>query len=866
MNTPSSPTPRVVSAPRRRLRITFCILGLFVLLLLTGTGIWAYRSRPVEYRPDEQNSEITSNLSADIPAHAPKPLFNDVTSSAGLASFRAYIGERTSQLPEDMGSGLAWGDFDNDQDEDLLLVSAGGSLRLPEEQLAPSELYENLGNGSFRKVSSFPVLKIRGMGAAWGDYDHDGFLDLAISGYNKLVLLHNENGNGQFTAEKSFAEQAGFWAGVSWSDFDRDGLLDLYVCGYVQFLPDENASAKVSEQLGTAVPYTLNPASYKAGLNMLLKNLGQRQFKDVAPEMGVSNPDGRSLSALWHDFDDDGWADLYVANDISDNVLYRNVAGKFQDISHPAYVADYRSAMGLAAGDFDRDGDDDLFVTHWVAQENALYENQWANFNAASTNKPANKPFALRFMDIADLKGLGQMSLPFVGWGTEFVDLDSDGWLDLLVANGNTLEEPGSVPRKLKRQEAFFLWNDRATRYYNVGSASRTLSEPHNTRGLACADFDRDGDLDFAMTQLDGGVQLIRNDIPQGNWVQLRLRHKNLNGSLGFADGARVIARAGEITFRRTVSTASYLSQSSRLVHIGLGPATKLDRVEVRWPDGQTQVFEGLAAKNSWVLTQGEPLPVSQSPAQNVAAIVGAENKPGSSDKKNVLLFWDKQRAAMNAMKLETNYSKAILFFREALQLNPDHEDSRYYLATCLAATGEAAGALRELEELGRLSPSSHRAFKQLGRLRAAFAKTPDDLALAEQAVLKAYSLNPEETGALLLAGEISLLRGDHQLAAERLAAACKTNPRATGGFFLQAYIAWAKGEHARATELLKQARETLGPDWQPKGTTAEGDTLRKQHTEKSPLTPFWETWDGKAEPDRAFVSLKRRLSSGTSL
>jgi hypothetical protein len=209
---------------------------------------------------------------------------------------------------------------------------------------------------------------------------------------------------------------------------------------------------------------------------------------------------------VWHDFDQDGWLDLYVANDVSDNVLYRNVGGRFEDISHPAWVADYRSAMGMATGDFDRDGDDDLFVSHWVAQENAFYENLLVNRNARpqAPSQPGNatqRPPVV-FIDVADQKGLGQISLPFVGWGTEFVDLDQDGWLDLLVANGNTLELEGSSPRQLKPQEMFLFWNQKGQCFHNLAQLSPALREQRSSRGLACADYDRDGDADCAIADL----------------------------------------------------------------------------------------------------------------------------------------------------------------------------------------------------------------------------------------------------------------------------------------------------------------------------------------------------------------------------
>lgn len=370
-------------------------MAALVFAVLTGGLVgWVIylKSRPAQYRPDEQNEDITSALARDLPTEAPRPKLTDVTREAGLAGFRNFTGDRTSQLPEDMGPGLAWGDFNNDGLDDLLLVSAGGPMNAPTNQLTPCKLFENLGHGTFREVTNFPELRIHGMGAAWGDYNGDGFLDLAITGFDTLVLLHNDGGSGEFTRDPRLPDRKGFWSSPAWGDFDNDRRLDLHVCNYVQYIADDGVRGKISQQIGTAVPYTLNPSSYPGGLNALFHQRADGTFTDVAAELKVQNPEGRSLGGVWHDFDQDGWLDLYIANDVSDNVLYHNAGGRFEDISHPAWVADYRSAMGLAVGDFDRDGDDDMHVTHWVAQENALYENLLVNRNAirSTTNSPAS--------------------------------------------------------------------------------------------------------------------------------------------------------------------------------------------------------------------------------------------------------------------------------------------------------------------------------------------------------------------------------------------------------------------------------------------------------------------------------------------
>ncbi|MSU61078.1 MAG: tetratricopeptide repeat protein [Pedosphaera sp.] len=900
-----------LSPRRRRLRLTMAALSVVAVLSSSLGALIYFTSRPAQYRPDEQSADITSDLARNLPPETPKPRFTDVTRAAGLGEFRNFTGVRTGEMPEDIAPGLAWGDFDNDGDDDLFLVSAGGALNVPENQLQPCALFENLGDGTFRRVATFPDTRIHGNGAAWADYDGDGFLDLVVSGFNALLLFHNEAAEGggrKFVCDLRFLNPPGFWTGVSWGDFDNDRAPDLYVCGYIDYVVTAEDRQKTSTQIGSMVPFTLNPASFKGGTNLLLHNNRDGTFTDVASALKVTNPEGRSLGALWHDFDEDGWLDLYVANDISDNVFFHNTGGKFEDISHPALVADYRSAMGLAVGDYNRDGDDDLFVSHWVAQENALYDNTWADFNyprvAADVRRLTNEvrnatsgtrneqslvtsaatnKYPLRFMDIADQKGLGQIALPYVGWGTEFVDFDGDGWLDLVVANGSTLEEDGLPPKKLKPQDTLLFWNRRAEYFHNIAPLHAGLSEKHVSRGLAVADFDNDGDMDFIIADLGEGVRLFRNDMQTGHWLKIRLRSRNhLGKPVGFGDGSKVIAHFGGVALRRSVTGVSYLSQSSRTLHFGLGAATKVDRLEVRWHAGGTNFFESLDADASYDITEGEGAPRKLAPARGVHAASShsssstaefAITPPESStpklpegrapnDKQRTLDFWSKQRAAMNAMKVEKDNAKAIPLFREALALNPAHEDSLYYLASCLAGQGDTDGALAQLAELKRLNSQSQRGFAQWGTLRALSATSSADLQAAEESLAHAHAINPEETGALLVLGEVALLRGGTKLADERLAAACRTNPKAVGGFFVRGYLAWKRGDDTGAKKFLEDTRAALGKEWQPKGATSEGDVKQKQHVEKTPLTQFWEGWDGTAEPGLAFVKLDRHLQS----
>ncbi|HTL18063.1 MAG TPA: FG-GAP-like repeat-containing protein [Patescibacteria group bacterium] len=873
----ASPT---LSPRRRRLRWTGRSLAAVTILGIGFGFLLQWKSQPKRYRPDEREPEITSKLSRSLPNGAPMPRFRDVTSEAGLAGFRTFIGNRTSQLPEDMGAGVAWGDFNNDGYDDVFLVSVGGPLNAPEDKLAPCELYENLGDGTFRKVVEFPELRIHGMSAAWADYDGDGYLDLVVTGYNTLLLFHNEGGTGKFVRDSKFPNLPGFWSSATWGDYDNDRRPDLYVCGYVQYTSTEAERTRMSAQIGTAVPYTLNPSSYAPALNRMFHNNGDGTFTDVSEQLHVTDPNGRSLGALWHDFDDDGWLDLYVANDVSDNVLYHNLGGSFEDISDQACVKDYRSAMGLAAGDYDRDGDDDLFIGHWVGQENALFDNLWADGHRYRPQPGAGgasvKTGRLMFTDVADMVGVGQIALQYVSWGTEFVDLDGDGWLDLVVVNGSTLEQEGPFPRKLKPEEAFVFWNDHRRFFHNLAPLNNSLKQPHVSRGMGIADFNNDGAMDILISFLGEGVQLLRNDMQTGHWLKARLHSRLNNGApLGFGDGAKVIAHIGDVGLRRTVSSASYLSQSSREVHFGLGEAQRVNSLEVRWLGGQTNFYDNLQANTTWELTEGDPAPKrftahpqhcstwsNQVAANNLEPTRSGVAQDSASQKERVLEFWRTLRAAMNAMKIEKDNAKAISLFRAALVLDPEHEDARYYLGQCLAAEGDAEGALTQFEELTRINPHSHRGFQQWGVVRACNSRSDGDLAAAEKSLERAHSLNPEETGALLVLGEVSLMRGDLSKAEERLRAVCQTNAKGVGAFFLRGYVAWQSGEKSQAQTLLENARAALGKDWQPKGTTAEGDVKRKQHVEASPLISYWEHWDGTTEPDNVFGELAAFLKS----
>ncbi|MHC5114984.1 MAG: FG-GAP-like repeat-containing protein, partial [Planctomycetota bacterium] len=686
---------RPLGRRRRRLRRTVQIL---VALSIGGACVGAivyWVSRPAQYRPGEDLPEITRTLARNLPEGAPAPRLVDVTAEAGLEGFRCFAGARSSQLPEDMGPGAAWGDFDNDGDPDLFLASNGGSIEADPATWAPCALYENRGDGTFERVDAFEELRLLGMGAAWGDADGDGWLDLVVAGYDRLILLRNDRG--RLARDETFPTPPGFWTGVAWGDVDNDRDLDLYVCGYVQYVRSDADRARASRQFGTVVPYTLNPSSYEPERNLLLRNDGTGTFEEVAEELGVANEGGRSLGALWHDFDEDGWLDLYVANDVSDNAFYHNRAGQLVDVSHPAWVADYRGAMGLAVADYDRDGDEDIFITHWVAQENALYDSllvEMRKMELDATDAPAAP---LRFVDSASAKGLGQIAVQRIGWGAEFADFDGDGWPDLVVANGSTFETEGEV-KKLVPQNSFLFWNREGAYFHDLSGACAAFSTPRVSRGLALADYDLDGDQDVLFVHRDGGVQLLRNDMQTGNWITLRLRSQGQDGRpTGFGDGATIVASVGDAVLRRAVVSASYLSQSSRTIHLGLGGASSVDQLEVRWVGGEREVFRDLAANSAWEVTEGDPVPRLVRSADRDAA---PDPRASKTDRERVVEFWSKHRAAMRAVKVDDDPAAAVPLFREALALDPNHLDARYYLGNCLAVLGDTDAAIAEFERL----------------------------------------------------------------------------------------------------------------------------------------------------------------------
>jgi enediyne biosynthesis protein E4 len=575
-------------------------------LLLGAVLILVARPTAEPYVPGGKIEGITNVLDRGATAFDTGVRFVEVTEQAGI-DFIHFYGHRSVQLPEDMGSGVAWGDYNNDGFIDLYICNMAGPLTMSEEQMqsspAFSRLYRNNGDGTFTDVTGETGSGVRGWGmaAAWADFDGDGDLDLLVTRYGTNVLLRNDDGIFTDVSQTSgIASLPGFWAGASWADYDGDGYLDLYICGYVQYRYNPLDEGKASLQYQASIPFTLNPSSYAPERNLLYRNNRNGTFTELAQEAGVDNPTGRSLVAAWCDFDDDGWPDLYVANDISDNVMYRNLGdGTFQDVSHSAWVADYRGAMGLAVADWDGDTDQDIFVSHWIAQENAFYSNLLYVFGDTS-----KKGTNIRFMDVADQVGLGQIGLDFIGWGTFFFDYDNDGLPDLFLANGSTFQQAEDQRLLVGMQDQLFLNRGEEEGFFEIGQVSGDFfSQSHVGRGAAFADYDNDGDLDMVVLNHGGRVVLLRNEGGnEQNWLRIRLRGAGGN-TAGIGARIEVIVR-GDKQVQIVGAQPSYLSQNMIDAHFGLGRETLAEKIRVVFPGGKESLLENVPANQVLTVTE----------------------------------------------------------------------------------------------------------------------------------------------------------------------------------------------------------------------------------------------------------------------
>ncbi len=522
--------------------------------------------------------------------------FVDVAKSAGLR-FRHYSGASPEKyVIETMGSGAAFFDYDNDGWLDIYLVNGGAVPGHPAPGPVHNALYHNLRNGTFEDVTlkaGVPGNGHYGMGVAAADYDGDGFTDLYVTAFRRNALYRNR-GDGTFTDE---TERAGV-AGGAWSssaaflDFDRDGDLDLFVARYVDF--DFSRNITCGDRARRIRAYC-HPDVYDGLTDLLYRNNGDGTFADVSQASGIAGHVGKGLGVVAADFDSDGWIDIYVANDSVPSFLFRNRGDStFEEVGVRTGVAfddGGRPQAGMGTAAGDFDGDGRLDLIKTNLDRE--YNNLYRNGGSL-------------FLDVAYQAGFAAPSLPMVGWGTEFFDYDNDRDLDVLVVNGHVVDNVRLLRPESRYPQPKLLLENLGGRFREVAAQhGRALTQPHVSRGAAFGDFDNDGDVDVLVLNLGGAPELLRNDAGNRNaWISLALEGvKSPRGAIGAT--VRVTA-AGRTVLRYRAGGGSYLSASDPRIHVGLGTAEKADKIQIQWPSGATEVLENVAAGSFYRVREGK--------------------------------------------------------------------------------------------------------------------------------------------------------------------------------------------------------------------------------------------------------------------
>ena len=520
----------------------------------------------------------------------------EVTNAAGL-QFRHNSGAHGGKLlPETLGSGCAFIDYDADGWQDLLFVN-GMDWPGHKTQRSTLRLYRNNRNGTFSDVTRAAGLDVElyGMGVAVGDFNNDGFPDVFISCVGQNRLFRN-TGKGTFvdaTKASGLDGRMAFSTSAMWVDFDRDGLLDLFVCNYVKWTAEHDVFCSLD---GKQKSYC-TPEAYRGETCWLFRNRGNGTFEDVTATCGIFDSSSKSLGVALLDDDHDGWPDIFVANDTQPNKLYRNQRnGRFKDVALQAGVAlsddgKARAGMGVDAADFDNSGRTGLAVTNFDNEMIGLY-------------RPQDQGL---YQDVARRAGIGAPSLNRLGFGCVFADLDLDGRIDLVVANGHIDETVRNIRGNVGYAQPPLLFLNQGNAAFRevAGQAGSGFAQARVGRGLAAGDFDRDGDVDLLMTTNNGPAVLFRNDQKTGN-RSLRFR---LTGTTSNRDaiGATVrIFHDGTSQSRMVRSGSSYLSQSELPVTFGVGKRDRVDRVVLTWPNGRTEEFKDVAAGKAYDCVEGK--------------------------------------------------------------------------------------------------------------------------------------------------------------------------------------------------------------------------------------------------------------------
>ncbi len=532
--------------------------------------------------------------------------FVEVAARAGLTEPFVYGGiDHKRYIIETNGCGVAFLDYDNDGWMDILLLN-GTRLEGFAKGKAPTlKLYHNNRNGTFSDVTSGSGLARTGWASAVtvGDYDNDGNDDLFITYWGQNALYHND-GRGKFsdvTAKAGLATKGTRWgSGCAFVDYDRDGRLDLFVANYLIFDPASVPEpGKGPNCLWKGVPVNCGPKGLPTDTNLLYHNNGDGTFKDVSQASGIAKAQNRyAMTTLVTDYDNDGWPDLYVACDSTASILYRNNGdGTFKDVAIEAGAAynedgQPQAGMGVASGDYNGDGFTDIFKTHFADDLPAMYRNSGRGF----------------FEDASRAAGFEHTR--YIQWGTGLVDLNNDGWPDVFTVTGNVYPEVEQVFKEYPHRSPRLIYRNLGNgRFKEVtaecGPGAREL---HSSRGCAFGDYDNDGDIDVLIMNMNEPPSLLRNDYngsPRGanHWLTLKLIGTKSNRS---AIGARVRLKAGARQQTQEVSSqSSYYSHNDPRLHFGLGESVRAEQVEIRWPNGQTEIIKDIAANQIVTIKEG---------------------------------------------------------------------------------------------------------------------------------------------------------------------------------------------------------------------------------------------------------------------
>jgi len=541
-------------------------------------------------------------------ASTPFPVtFVDMAERAGLSAPIIYGGiERKRFIIETNGCGVAFVDYDNDNWVDILLLTGTRLEGFPQGKEPSNRLYRNNRDGTFIDVTDKSGLRRSGWasGLCVGDYDNDGYEDFFITYWGQNVLYRNQ-GDGTFadvTKKAGFATIGTRWgSGCTFIDYDRDGKLDLFVANYLKFdLATTPEPGKGANCFWKGIPVNCGPKGLPTDVNLLYRNNGDGTFKDVSEASGVSKVQGRySMTALTTDFNNDGWTDIYVACDSTASTLYRNNRdGTFTDVSlesGSAYNEDgqAQAGMGVTVGDYNADGLMDIFKTHFADDLPVLYRNNGRDF----------------YEDASRAAGFDHTR--YVQWGTGFADFDNDMWPDIMTATGNVYPEiekyfkeyPHRGPRLVYRNKGDGRFEDVTAQ---SGSGALSLK---SSRGFALGDYDNDGDVDALVMNMNELPSLMRNEYindskrQMNNWVKVKLIGTKSNRS---AIGARVQVRVGaRLQSQEVTSQTSYYSHNDLRLHFGLGGNSKADQIEVRWPNGQTEMIKDVAGNQTVKIKEG---------------------------------------------------------------------------------------------------------------------------------------------------------------------------------------------------------------------------------------------------------------------